>query len=648
MLALVSCKPTAIAPPCADCAAGASDVALQDADLASAGAMDVTTAPDFADASQPCEQPCSSNAVCTPAGNCNCNPGFAGDGLVCKSHLVSLKTIPSGPVALSADATSFAVSFGISATSVAIEASASGGAPVFFGGQPVPAGLPSAATPIVYGVTELTITVGEGVEAVGYGLQVTRKLKGQEAYIKADKVLAGQALSVVALQGNRLAVGAPGDTTIADAPGSGGAAFVFERQESGSWQQTGHFDAPSGTGLCFFGYSLALSANTLAIGEPGAYSDAIGGPHSYLQQIATVFSGKVHLYDYTGKQWQWQATLIDPHVGDNDGFGSAVALHGDTLLVGSSWEGSKLVGSDLPYSGGAYVFVRQSGKWEFQQRLSSLHADAYDRFGYSVALQGNLAVVGAVGESSAATGVNGDEQDNGKPGSGAAYVFQRSGATWSQVAYLKTPKPTATGVSVTFMPPKYSPNIHFPRGTMFGSSVAVSGARVAVGAGDGFYDPAKFPSTVVTFVAAGGGWVVEAVVTGLNTEPEDVFGQSVALQGDVLLVAAPHELTLPSGKVPTDAASFAGDGAAYLFVRDTTAWQQVAYQKGPTAVNCCAYSPRLGWRNVAISGDTLAVAAGYDSSCSPGIGADPYYTKYDKLKPWGAPCAGSGAIYVFR
>ena len=118
MLALVSCKPTAIAPPCADCAAGASDVALQDADLASAGAMDVTTAPDFADASQPCEQPCSSNAVCTPAGNCNCNPGFAGDGLVCKSHLVSLKTIPSGPVALSADATSFVACGGSAACMV--------------------------------------------------------------------------------------------------------------------------------------------------------------------------------------------------------------------------------------------------------------------------------------------------------------------------------------------------------------------------------------------------------------------------------------------------------------------------------------------------------------------------------------------------
>jgi len=115
-----------------------------------------------------------------------------------------------------------------------------------------------------------------------------------------------------------------------------------------------------------------------------------------------------------------------------------------------------------PYSGAAYVFERRDDAWSQSAYLKASNSDTYDWFGYSVAVSDGLIAVGASGESGGARGMDGDQADDGAPFSGAAYVFMRSGDSWRQYAYLKA---SNTG-----------------NADGFGSSVAVSGRTVVIGA----------------------------------------------------------------------------------------------------------------------------------------------------------------------
>src|SRR5690606_20389410 len=81
-------------------------------------------------------------------------------------------------------------------------------------------------------------------------------------------------------------------------------------------------------------------------------------------------------------------------------------------------------------SGAVYVFKRTGVVWEQEAYLKASNTGADDNFGSSVSLSGDALAVGAFGEDSAATGVGGDQLDNSASGSGAVYVFKRSGSVW--------------------------------------------------------------------------------------------------------------------------------------------------------------------------------------------------------------------------
>ena len=119
-----------------------------------------------------------------------------------------------------------------------------------------------------------------------------------------------------------------------------------------------------------------------------------------------------------------------------DNFGNSVAISGDTIIVGAPVEDSNATGvngnqgdNSATDSGAAYVFVRNGTPWRQQAYLKASNAEANDGFG-PVAVSGDTVVVGAPGEAGSATGANGDQSDNSAPGSGAAYVFVRSGTNW--------------------------------------------------------------------------------------------------------------------------------------------------------------------------------------------------------------------------
>jgi hypothetical protein len=260
-----------------------------------------------------------------------------------------------------------------------------------------------------------------------------------------------------------------------------------------------------------------------------------------------------------------QAYLKASNTNAGDAFGYAVAISGDTLVVGAPGEASNATGvngnqgdNSAPYAGAAYLFTRSGAAWSQQAYLKASNTNAGDNFGYAVAISGDTLVVGAPDEASSATGVNGNESNNSATDAGAAYVFTRSGSTWSQQAYLKASNTEANDY--------------------FGYAVALSGDRLVVGAygedsnssgvnGNQTDNSAGQAGAVYVFTRSGSIWSQQAYLKASNTDNYDLFGWSVALSGDTLVVVAPYEdsnTTGVNGNQSDNSASAAG--AAYVFL----------------------------------------------------------------------------------
>lgn len=246
-------------------------------------------------------------------------------------------------------------------------------------------------------------------------------------------------------------------------------------------------------------------------------------------------------------------------------------------------------------------------------------------FGVALALSDDTLVVGAPGESSAATGVNGDQTSTSAGGSGAVYVYTRSGSAWVQQANLKASNSNAFD--------------------NFGASVAFSGDTLVVGApyerskatginGNQADNTAAGAGAVYVFVRSSGSWSQQAYVKASNTDANDNFGTSVALSGDTLIVGAPEERSTATGingnQGDNSAASI---GAAYVFVRGGTTWTQQAYLKSSNITSTGGY---FGWA-VAVDGDTAAVGAFLEASNATGVNGNQLNTS----------ASASGAVYVF-
>ncbi|MCK6456693.1 MAG: thrombospondin type 3 repeat-containing protein [Phycisphaerae bacterium] len=259
-----------------------------------------------------------------------------------------------------------------------------------------------------------------------------------------------------------------------------------------------------------------------------------------------------------------------------------------------------------------------------QAYLKASNTNVNDQFGWSVAVSGDTVVVGAPFEDSSATGVNGDGADNSVLDSGAAYVFVRSGTTWSQQAYLKASNTDAND--------------------QFGYSVAVSGDTAVVGAyfedssatgvnGNEADNSATDSGAAYVFVRGGGVWTQQAYLKASNTGASDLFGNSVAVSGNTLVVAAFAEDSSATGIDGNQADDSTGNsGAAYVFVRSGGVWSQQAYLK---ASNTGA-SDQFGWW-VAVSNDTVVVGVPLEDSNATGIDGN----QADNS------ATDSGAAYVF-
>jgi cysteine-rich repeat protein len=376
-----------------------------------------------------------------------------------------------------------------------------------------------------------------------------------------------------------------------------------------------------------FGISVALSADgsTLAVGAQVESSVATGIGGNQVDNSAIV-AGAVYVFTRRGATWSQQAYIKASNTDAFDGFGGSVALSADgsTLAVGASAEDSVATGiggnqaDNSAFAAGAvYVFTRSGTTWSQQAYIKASNTGAGDNFGSSVALSadGSTLAVGANGESSAATGIGSNQLDNSARAAGAVYVFTRSGATWSQQAYIKTSNTDALdefGWSVA---------LSADGSTMAVGAIQESSAAIGIG-GNQADNSASRAGAVYVFTRSSAMWSQQAYIKASNTGGGDQFGVSVALSADgsTLAVGAFGEGSAATGIGGNQADNSAGGaGAVYMFTRSGATWSQQAYIK---ASNTGA-GDQFGI-GVALSanGSTLAVGANFESSTAIGIGGN--------------------------
>jgi len=389
-----------------------------------------------------------------------------------------------------------------------------------------------------------------------------------------------------------------------------------------------------------FGFTIALSADgtTMAVGAVGEDNSARGINPKQIDHLA-VSSGAVYVFTRKGATWAQQAYLKASNADGGDEFGTSVALSsdGNTLAVGAESEESAARGvngdqsdNSVPGAGAVYVFARSGGIWSQEAYVKASNTgEEGDEFGYSVALSAdaNTLAVGAHSEHSAATGVNGNQDDRSLDSSGAVYVFSRNGSTWSQQAYVK---------------PWNTTN----RGALFGFSVALSGNgnTMAVGA----YDENAGRGALYIFNRSGSTWSQQTRLQASNAESNDQMTSSLAISNDGNTIAAgayDEESFLPGVQPPTAGAHdeplrVPGDdplstGAAYIFVRNDGKWTQQAYIK---ATNPHKYD-QFGWA-IAISGDGNTVAVGAHFQCGGATGLNGNQADFS------AEFAGAAYVYT--
>jgi len=374
----------------------------------------------------------------------------------------------------------------------------------------------------------------------------------QRAYLKASNSEEGDLFgSSVAIYGTTIVIGAPGED--GDGTGEGndsfegaGAVYVFE-SNGGGWSQQAYLKASNAGEYDEFGVSVSVSGGSIIVGAPSE-----GGAGGDEQNNDLEEAGAAYVFVRDGFDWVQQAYLKANNAGDDDLFGDSVSINGDSVVIGASGEGSdgsSPADNSIAEAGAAYVFLRTGTSWNQDGYLKPRVIDGDDGFGWSVAISGDLVVVGAPGED----GSGNSPRDNRKRGSGAAYVFERGVDGWSQQDYLKARE---TDVE-----------------DRFGTSVTISGEVIAVGApgesgvGNSEPDNSSLASgAAYVFQRSGTSWSQRRYLKSEYSAPFDAFGTSVSLSDDTLLVGAPFE----SGDGSSEADdSIFGTGAAFPFLLET-------------------------------------------------------------------------------
>ena len=329
----------------------------------------------------------------------------------------------------------------------------------------------------------------------------------QQAKLLASDISANDTFGYASIYGDYAIVGSK------KADSSEGAAYIFYRSGT-SWTQQAKLSASSGMSDNDdrFGSYVSIYGDYAIIGAPNYHHNSSGD------------SGTAYIFIRSGTSWTQQQKLLASDLGAQDYFGRSVSISGDYAIIGAPlWDAG---GSDT-IEGAAYIFVRSGTSWSEQQKLTASDAAGNDNFGASVSISGDYAIVGAWPE------------DDGGADAGAVYIFIRSGTSWSQQAKLLASDAQASD--------------------NFGFSVSISGNTAVVGAykedAGGYNAGAAY-----IFERSGTTWTEVKKIVASDAQADDDFGTSVAIDGTNVIIGSPGEDTKGSNA-----------GAAYIFSKGAKA-----------------------------------------------------------------------------
>jgi FG-GAP repeat/RTX calcium-binding nonapeptide repeat (4 copies) len=349
-----------------------------------------------------------------------------------------------------------------------------------------------------------------------YPITIDPLVVTEEAHLFASDAAAVDLFgSSVALSGDTALVGALAD----DSPTgvNAGSAYVFVRNGT-TWTEQAHLVASDGEGGDQFGQAVSVAGDIALI---GAYGD---------DTSAGVDAGSAYVFVRNGTTWTEQAHLVASDGAEGNSFGLAVAIAGETALVGATPLDDSHAGTN---AGSAYVFVRSGTTWTEQAHLVASDGEGGDQFGRSVAVAGDTALIGAYrDETTAGTDT------------GSAYVFVRSGTTWIEQAHLVA----SDGAE----------------GDRLGRSVAVAGHTALIGAPADDTPAGPNTGSAYVFVRSGSTWTEQAHL--IPSDEAGGFG-SVAVAGDTALIGDPT----------TGTAAGPNTGSAYVFARSGSTWTEQAH-----------------------------------------------------------------------
>jgi len=485
----------------------------------------------------------------------------------------------------------------------------------------------------------------------------------EEAKLLASNGAAGDAFGAALVAHNRVSIS--GDVALVGAPGhddplfAEGAAYVY-RWDGSVWTEEAQIPSPTATIGDQFGSSVALSGDVAVVGAypyRGAFMFRYDGsawveeasfdePEQGFGWSVAAFgdvalagtpeensdTGSAHVYRYDGTGWFHEEHLLASDGAPGDNFGDSLAVFGDVAVVGAPGDDGK---------GSVYVFRWNGMLWVKQTKLMASDGASGDHFGRNVSIYGDVILVGA---------------DNHNQSVGAAYVFRYDGTTWVEEQKLE---PTMTTDIL-----------------LFGFGVSLSGDTAVIGAPNSRLG-GDARGAAYLFRYDGAAWVEEARITPADAEDLDRFGQSVAVSGEVAIfgsmdddlgidagAAYVYRISKPGGKLLSSdphiadhfgvdvaldgdvavvgaddhdkAGTNAGLAAVYRF--DGGLWQS----ESPLLAADGAAGDALG-RKVAVSGDVALVGAPLDDLVSGADAGSAYVFRYDggywmqeaKLRPTG-------------
>lgn len=308
-----------------------------------------------------------------------------------------------------------------------------------------------------------------------------------------------------------------------------GSVYVFERSGA-SWSQQTKLNASDGDERDRFGAAVTIDGDTALVGA--TWDDDPNGFES----------GSVYVFTRSGGEWTEQAKLVASDGAMEFNFGTSLAIENDTVLIGSPLHDR---GEKAEFAGSVYPFVRSGSEWAQQPQLVASSLNVADFFGTSVALDGDIALIGA--PSTTPKGADGTCRGN----AGSVYIFHRSGTEW-----LEQTKITANDGDTC---------------DRFGADVALDGKTALIGAPTDEDPNGGGAGSAYVFRRSGDSWLEQAKLYAPDGDEGDNFGHTVALEGDTALVGAWNNERVKE-RVGKDPLILGGVGSVYMFTRTAGEW----------------------------------------------------------------------------